>query len=88
LERSIATDQPGLQVRETRTGLCLCSQQFAVAAEELERLVAPDPCRVARPNAEQAEIITALDLSLPERICADRDVTPKEFAIEQSSEAG
>jgi transposase len=44
--------------------------------------------RVARPNAEQAEIITALDLSLPERICADRDVTPKEFAIEQSSEAG
>jgi transposase len=35
--------------------------------------------RVARPNAEQAEIIAALGISLPERICADRDVTPAEF---------
>ncbi len=35
--------------------------------------------RVARPNPEQAEIIAALGLSLPERICADRDVTPSEF---------
>ena len=35
--------------------------------------------RVARPNPEQAEIIAALGLSLPERICADRDVTPKDF---------
>ena len=35
--------------------------------------------RVARPNPEQAEIIAALGLSLPERICADRDVTPREF---------
>jgi hypothetical protein len=32
--------------------------------------------RVARPNAEQAEIIQALRLTLPERLCADRDVTP------------
>lgn len=39
--------------------------------------------RVARPNAEQAEIITALGLCLPERLCADRDVTPREFATEQ-----
>jgi hypothetical protein len=35
--------------------------------------------RVARPNPEQAEIVAALGLSLPERICADRDVTPREF---------
>ena len=35
--------------------------------------------RVARPNPEQAEIIAALGLSLPERICAERDVTPREF---------
>lgn len=35
--------------------------------------------RVARPNPEQAEIIAALGLSMPERTCADRDVTPKEF---------
>jgi transposase len=40
--------------------------------------------RVVRPNAEQAEIITGLDLSLPERICADRDVTPPEFADDGS----
>ena len=38
--------------------------------------------RVARPNAEQAEIIAALGLCLPERLCADRDVTPSEFATE------
>jgi len=44
--------------------------------------------RVARPNAEQAEIIAALGLSLPERICADRDVTPKEFRTEPSTQAG
>ncbi len=31
--------------------------------------------RVARPNAEQAELLAALRLSLPERLCADRDVT-------------
>jgi transposase len=31
--------------------------------------------RVARPNAEQAELLNALSLSLPERLCADRDVT-------------
>jgi len=38
--------------------------------------------RVARPNPEQAEIIASLGFSLPERICADRDVTPKEFTTE------
>ncbi|MDK1039843.1 MAG: hypothetical protein QGD91_13270, partial [Actinomycetota bacterium] len=38
--------------------------------------------RVARPTPEQAEIIAALGLSLPERICADRDVTPREFTSE------
>jgi hypothetical protein len=38
--------------------------------------------RVARSNPEQAEIIAALGLSLPERICADRDVTPGEFTSE------
>lgn len=32
--------------------------------------------RVARPNVEQAGIIRSLGLTLPERICADRDVTP------------
>jgi transposase len=31
--------------------------------------------RVARPNAEQAELLAGLKLALPERICADRDVT-------------
>jgi transposase len=31
--------------------------------------------RVARPNAEQAELLAGLKLPLPERICADRDVT-------------
>jgi len=41
--------------------------------------------RVARPNAEQAEIIAALGLTLPERLCADREVTPKEFAAEPRS---
>ncbi len=31
--------------------------------------------RVARPNDEQAELLAALKLTLPERLCADRDVT-------------
>jgi transposase len=31
--------------------------------------------RVARPNAEQADLLAALKLTLPERLCADRDVT-------------
>ncbi len=35
--------------------------------------------RVARPNAEQAEIIAALGFTLPERICADCEVTPLDF---------
>ena len=43
--------------------------------------------RVARPNPEQAEIIAALGLSLPERICADRDVTPREFTGDLPSPA-
>lgn len=38
--------------------------------------------RVARPTAEQAEIIAELGFTLPERICADRDVTPKELTAE------
>ena len=38
--------------------------------------------RVARPTGAQAEIIAALGLSLPERICADRDVTPRDFTSE------
>jgi transposase len=42
--------------------------------------------RVARPNTEQAEIIAALGLSLPDRICADRDVTPREFRPESRRE--
>jgi hypothetical protein len=42
--------------------------------------------RVARPNAEQAEIIAALGLSLPERICADRDVAPEGFATQPRCE--
>lgn len=42
--------------------------------------------RVARPNAEQAEIIAALGLTLPEQICADRDVTPQEFPTEPGRE--
>jgi transposase len=41
--------------------------------------------RVARPGAEQAEIIAALGFTLPERICADRDVTPREFTTELPS---
>jgi transposase len=44
--------------------------------------------RVARPNAEQAEIIAGLGLSLPQRICADRDITPKEFRTEPSPQTG
>ncbi|MFV2068715.1 MAG: IS1634 family transposase, partial [Pirellulales bacterium] len=43
--------------------------------------------RVARPNPEQAKIVAALGLSLPERICADRDVTPKEFTSESTPPA-
>jgi len=31
--------------------------------------------RVARPNGAQAELLAALQLTLPERLCADRDVT-------------
>ena len=31
--------------------------------------------RVARPNGEQAELLAALKLTLPERLCADHDVT-------------
>jgi hypothetical protein len=38
--------------------------------------------RVARPSPEQATIVAALGLSLPERICADRDITPREFTSE------
>jgi len=43
--------------------------------------------RVARPNPEQAEIIAALGLTLPECICADHDITPKESAVEPHSTA-
>jgi len=42
--------------------------------------------RVARPHGEQAEIINALGLTLPERLCADRDVTPREFATMPSND--
>lgn len=38
--------------------------------------------RIARPNSDQAEIIAGLGLKLQERICADRDVTPRDFATE------
>jgi len=31
--------------------------------------------RVARPNAEQVDLLATLQLTLPERLCADRDVT-------------
>ena len=34
--------------------------------------------RVARPNPTQAELLAALKLTLPERLCADRDVTDLE----------
>lgn len=43
--------------------------------------------RVARPNPEQARIVAALGLSLPERICADRDVTPGEFTSQSTPPA-
>ncbi|MCH7925163.1 MAG: hypothetical protein IIC51_06475 [Planctomycetes bacterium] len=43
--------------------------------------------RVARPNSEQAKIVAALGLSLPERICADREVTPREFTSESTPPA-
>jgi transposase len=38
--------------------------------------------RVARPSPEQAELLAAMGLTLPERICADRDVTPEQFDAE------
>ena len=38
--------------------------------------------RIARPNWNQAEIIAGLGLKLQERICADREVTPGEFATQ------
>jgi len=34
--------------------------------------------RVARPNPNQAELPAALKLTLPERLCADHDVTDPE----------
>jgi transposase len=37
--------------------------------------------RVARPNAEQAELLASLKLTLPERICADRDMTEDPAAL-------
>jgi transposase len=38
--------------------------------------------RVARPNAAPAEVLAGLRLALPERICADRDVTdPHEIGL-------
>jgi transposase len=38
--------------------------------------------RVARPNAEQAELLVGLKLNLPERICADREMTdPKAVGL-------
>lgn len=38
--------------------------------------------RVARPNPEQAELLTGLKLKLPERICADREATnPAAFGL-------
>jgi len=40
---------------------------------------------VARPNGKQAELLNALSLSLPERLCADRDITDEaSLAIAQS----
>jgi transposase len=39
--------------------------------------------RVARPGAEQAELIAALGLSLPERLCADQEITGKRGATTQ-----
>jgi transposase len=42
--------------------------------------------RVARPNAEQAELLAALGFALPERICADRDVTEKDAPAASSTE--
>ncbi|NLX23827.1 MAG: hypothetical protein GXY55_19415 [Phycisphaerae bacterium] len=42
--------------------------------------------RVARPNGKQAELLNALSLSLPERLCADRDITDEaSLAIAQSN---
>lgn len=41
--------------------------------------------RIARPKSDQAEIMTGLGLKLEERIDADRDVTPREFARETRS---
>lgn len=42
--------------------------------------------RVARPNAEQAELLVGLKLSLPERICADREMTTDPQAVGLPSE--
>ncbi len=42
--------------------------------------------RVARPNAEQAELLAALELALPERICADQDIT--ELTSAEANSAG
>jgi len=42
--------------------------------------------RVARPNAEQAELLAALKLELPERLCADTEVQP-EAAAENSDQS-
>jgi hypothetical protein len=42
--------------------------------------------RVARPNGKQAELLNTLSLSLPERLCADRDITDEaSLAIAQSN---
>ena len=38
--------------------------------------------RVARPNAEQVELLAALKLNLPERLCVDREVPdPSRFGL-------
>ena len=34
--------------------------------------------RIARPQPEQAELLTALKLSLPERLCHDHEVTQEQ----------
>jgi len=43
--------------------------------------------RVARPDDEQAELLAGLQLTLPERLCADRDVTePADLGLEGTGE--
>lgn len=42
-------------------------------------------CRVARPTPEQAELLIALKLTLPERLCADRDITEMEESVSSPS---